>query len=200
MSLFQEFGRATANLKFESFDGGRDSRERMTQGLVVALRTAAPRTIIVVFTDNGTKDLRWIGFCVVVFNVICVCSDWILMSFVSFAQVGEWNRATQGGERYWGWVQIIIRKFSGKYQTITSQIYIVLTPEFEGYFNGKSLPAYGRMGKVTLDVFHFHSRNKLVMMVIIDMMKLSLQVFLIDEVGSDIFLKQVQEFETNNCL
>ena len=29
------------------------------------------------------------------------------------------------------------------------QIYIVLTPEFEGYFNGKSLPAYGRMGKVT---------------------------------------------------
>ena len=30
------------------------------------------------------------------------------------------------------------------------QIYIVLTPEFEGYFNGKSLPAYGRMGKVTI--------------------------------------------------
>ena len=30
------------------------------------------------------------------------------------------------------------------------QIYIVLTPEFEGYFNGKSLPAYGRMGKVTV--------------------------------------------------
>ena len=58
MFLFQEFGRATANLKFESFDGGRDSRERMTQGLVVALRTAAPRTLIVVFTDNGTKDLR----------------------------------------------------------------------------------------------------------------------------------------------
>ena len=121
------------------------------------------------------------------------------MSFV-FAQVGEWNRATQGGERYWGWVQIIIRKFSGKHQTITSQIYIVLTPEFEGYFNGKSLPAYGRMGKVTLDVFHFHSRNKFEMMLIFDMMILDLQVFLIDEVGSDIFLKQVQEFETNNCL
>ena len=31
-----------------------------------------------------------------------------------------------------------------------SQIYIVLTPEFEGYFNGKSLPAYGRMGKVRI--------------------------------------------------
>ena len=27
----EEFGRATAGLKFESFDGGRDSRERMTQ-------------------------------------------------------------------------------------------------------------------------------------------------------------------------
>ena len=32
-----------------------------------------------------------------------------------------------------------------------SQIYIVLTPEFEGYFNGKSLPAYGRMGKVRIE-------------------------------------------------
>ena len=33
-----------------------------------------------------------------------------------------------------------------------SQIYIVLTPEFEGYFNGKSLPAYGRMGKVRIEM------------------------------------------------
>ena len=98
------------------------------------------------------------------------------------------------GGTYYFW------KISGKNQTITSQIYIVLTPEFEGYFNGKSLPAYGRMGKVTMDVFDFHSRNKFVMILIIDMMKLDLQVFLIDEVGSDIFLKQVQEFETNNCL
>ena len=30
--LLQEFGGATANIRFESFDGGRDSRERMTQG------------------------------------------------------------------------------------------------------------------------------------------------------------------------
>ena len=96
------------------------------------------------------------------------------------------------GANYYFW------KISGKIQT--SQVYIVLTPEFEGYFNGKSLPAYGRMGKVTMDVFDFHSRNKFVMILIIDMMKLDLQVFLIDEVGSDIFLKQVQEFETNNCL
>ena len=28
------------------------------------------------------------------------------------------------------------------------EVYIVLTPKYEGYFNGKSLPAYGRMGSV----------------------------------------------------
>ena len=28
------------------------------------------------------------------------------------------------------------------------EVYIVLTPQYEGYFNGKSLPAYGRMGSV----------------------------------------------------
>ena len=70
------------------------------------------------------------------------------------------------------------------------QIYIVLTPEFEGYFNGKSLPAYGRMGKVE----NGNSYRGFSLKCFI------LQVFLIDEVGSDIFLKQVQEFETNNCL
>ena len=30
------------------------------------------------------------------------------------------------------------------------EIYIVLTPAFEGRLNGKSLPAYGRMGQVRL--------------------------------------------------
>jgi len=118
------FGAATANLVFESFDGGRDSRERMTQGLLVALRNASPKTLIVVFTDNGTKDLR-------LENEI---------------------------------VQLRNQK--------EIEIFIVLTPEYEGYFNGKSLPAYGRMGKV----------------------------FLIDEVGSDIFLQRVREFEQDNCL
>ena len=38
-----------------------------------------------------------------------------------------------------------------QYMFQNSQIYIVLTPEFEGYFNGKSLPAYGRMGKVRIE-------------------------------------------------
>ena len=32
-----QFGLATASLKFESYDGGRDSKERLTQGLMVAL-------------------------------------------------------------------------------------------------------------------------------------------------------------------
>ena len=72
-----------------------------------------------------------------------------------------------------------------------SQIYIVLTPEFEGYFNGKSLPAYGRMGKVRIE-----KKNEKIEYIFLYFF----QVFLIDEVGSDIFLKQVQEFETNNCL
>ena len=71
-----QFGLATSSLKFESYDGGRDSKERLTQvgetmkwdkriysslcvaqGLMVALEVATPRTLIVVFTDNGSKDL-----------------------------------------------------------------------------------------------------------------------------------------------
>ena len=52
-----QFGLATSSLKFESYDGGRDSKERLTQGLMVALDVASPRTLIVVFTDNGSKDL-----------------------------------------------------------------------------------------------------------------------------------------------
>ena len=75
-----------------------------------------------------------------------------------------------------------------------SLIYIVLTPEFEGYFNGKSLPAYGRMGKVRIE--KKNEKNELLKIFFYTFF----QVFLIDEVGSDIFLKQVQEFETNNCL
>merc|ERR1711988_1639802 len=51
------FARATSSLVFESFDGGRDSRERLTQGLLVALQNAPDKSLIVVFTDNGTKDL-----------------------------------------------------------------------------------------------------------------------------------------------
>ena len=118
------FGLATASLKFESYDGGRDSKERLTQGLMVALDVASPRTLIVVFTDNGSKDL---------------------------------------------FLEEEIIKLRERKQ---SEVYIVLTPAYEGKITGKSLPAYGRMG----------------------------QVFLINEVGSDIFLQKVQQFETSNCL
>ena len=66
----------------------------------MALQNASPRSLIVVFTDNGTKDLK-------------LESE-------------------------------IVRLRDEK----KCEVYIVLTPEYEGYLNGKSLPAYGRMGSV----------------------------------------------------
>ena len=101
---------------FESYNGGRDSKERMAQvgcglsggfsflvygqGLLVALQNASPRTLIVVFTDNGSKDLR------------------------------------------------LEREIVRLRETKQCEVYIVLTPAFEGRINGKSLPSYGRMGQV----------------------------------------------------
>ena len=112
-----QFGLATASLKFESYDGGRDSKERLTQGLMVALevmahalkcnltqvcvQVASPGTLIVVFTDNGSKDL---------------------------------------------FLEKEVIKLRERKQC---EVYIVLTPAFEGRITGKSLPAYGRMGQVT---------------------------------------------------
>ena len=118
------FARATSSLVFESFDGGRDSRERLTQGLLVALQNAPDNSLIVVFTDNGTKDLDL--------------------------------------------EKEIIRVKNGK----QIEVFIVLTPTYEGRFNGPDLPAYGRMGKV----------------------------FLINEVGADSFLRDVEVFEETNCV
>ena len=57
-------------LKFESFDGGRDSKERLLQGLLVAATKVPEKSLIVVFTDNGTKDLK--------------LKDEILVSFLVF--------------------------------------------------------------------------------------------------------------------
>ena len=57
-------------------------------------------------------------------------------------------------------------------KTKECEVFIVLTPAYEGRFNGKSLPSYGRMGKV----------------------------FLINEVGADSFLRDVEVFEESNCL
>ena len=90
----------------------------------MALQEATPGTLIVVFTDNGSKDLK------------------------------------------------LEKEIVRLRETKQCEVYIVLTPAFEGRLNGKSLPTYGRMG----------------------------QVFLINEVGSDIFLQKVQQFEAGNCL
>ncbi len=52
------FKQDIVELAFESFDGGRDSKERLMQGLVMALQSAPEKSLIVVFTDNGSKDLN----------------------------------------------------------------------------------------------------------------------------------------------
>ena len=70
------------------------------------------------------------------------------------------------------------------------EVYIVLTPQYEGYFNGKSLPAYGRMGSVSC-LINFER---------ILLFYCFLQVFLISEVGADLFLRSVMEFEIGNCI
>merc|ERR1712106_563856 len=118
------FDRATNSLVFESYNGGRDSKERMSQGLLVALQNASPKSLIVVFTDNGSKDLN------------------LEKEIVRLRKAKE------------------------------IEVFIVLTPAYEGRFNGKSLPSYGRMGKV----------------------------FLINEVGADSFLRDVEVFEESNCV
>jgi len=120
----EKFARATRNLKFESYNGGRDSKERLAQGLLVALQNASPKSLVVVFTDNGSKDLML--------------------------------------------EKDIVRLRTSK----EIEVFIVLTPAYEGRFNGPSLPAFSRMGKV----------------------------FLINEVGADSFLRQVEEFEENTCI
>ena len=68
----------------------------------MALQNADPRTLIVVFTDNGSKDLR------------------------------------------------LEREIVRLRETKQCEVYIVLTPAYEGRLNGKSLPAYGRMGQVII--------------------------------------------------
>lgn len=120
----EKFARATERLKFESYNGGRDSKERLAQGLMVALQNASPKSLVVVFTDNGSKDLML--------------------------------------------ENEIVRLRKSK----EIEVFIVLTPAYEGRFNGPSLPAFSRMGKV----------------------------FLINEVGADSFLRKVEQFEEENCV
>ena len=120
----QKFKKDALDLLFESYDGGRDSKERLTQGLMVASQVTQEKSLIVVFTDNGSKDLKL--------------------------------------ERE------IMRIKNEK----NLEIYIVLTPEYEGFPNAPSLDVYARIGVV----------------------------FKIDEVGADSLIQSVEEFEEGNCV
>merc|ERR1719270_1717901 len=94
------FDRVTSSLVFESYNGGRDSKERMSQGLLVALQNASPKSLVVVFTDNGSKDLNL--------------------------------------------EKEIVRLRKDK----ECEVFIVLTPAYEGKFNGPKVPSAARIGKV----------------------------------------------------
>ena len=58
------------------------------------------------------------------------------------------------------------------FQEKETEVFIVLTPEYEGRSTGKSLPTYEEMA----------------------------EVFQIKDVGSDVFLGAVEEFEESRCI
>ncbi len=53
-----QFKQEIVSLIFESYDGGRDSKERLMQGLLGAVSSSPEKSLICVFTDNGSKDLK----------------------------------------------------------------------------------------------------------------------------------------------
>jgi len=118
------FKQEIIGLEFESYNGGRDSKERLMQGLMVAVSESPPKSLIVVFTDNGSKNLK-------------LKKD-------------------------------IMRMKDEK----NVEIFIVLTPIYEGRARDKSLEVFNEVS----------------------------QVFPINEVGADMFLQTVEEFEESNCL
>lgn len=120
----EEFKRSTLNLIFESFDGGRDSIERLMQGVLIACQESPERSLVVVFTDNGSKDLK---------------------------------------------LKEEILRIKKKKEL---EIYIVLTPDYEGRPNDDSLRVYHDIS----------------------------EVYNIAEVGADTLISRVQAFETENCL
>ena len=93
-------------------------------GLLLACKESTDKSLIVVFTDNGSKDL---------------------------------NLATD-----------ILRLKKEK----NLEIFIVLTPVYEGWPNDKSLVIFDEIANV----------------------------FFINEVGADAFLGEVESFEESNCL
>jgi hypothetical protein len=119
------FKQSIIGLQFESYNGGRDSKERMMQGLLGAIQASPRNSLIVVFTDNGSKDLN------------------LKREIIRF------------------------KRMKG------STVYIVLTPIFEGFPRDPSLKVYAEVAD---------------------------EVFYINEVGADIFLSTVQDFEKSNCV
>jgi hypothetical protein len=53
-----QFKQDIISLQFESYDGGRDSKERLMQGLLGAINSSPAKSLVCVFTDNGSKDLK----------------------------------------------------------------------------------------------------------------------------------------------
>ena len=118
------FKQEIIGLEFESYNGGRDSKERLMQGLLMAVKETPPKSLVVVFTDNGSKNLR---------------------------------------------LKNEIMKIK-KEKNI--EIFIVLTPVYEGWPNDRSLKVFGEVA----------------------------EVFFINEVGADAFLGKVETFEEENCI
>ena len=118
------FKQEIIGLEFESYNGGRDSKERLMQGLMVALKESPEKSLIVVFTDNGSKNLKL--------------------------------------------KNEIMRMKEEK----NIEIFIVLTPIYEGSPGDRSLKVFNEVS----------------------------QVFPINEVGADMFLQTVEEFEEENCI
>ena len=118
------FRQEIIGLEFESYNGGRDSKERLMQGLLRAVEASPPKSLIVVFTDNGSKNLKLKQ------NVMKIKEE-------------------KGQE-----------------------IFIVLTPDYEGRRNDRSIGVYDQIA----------------------------QVYIIAEVGAETFLGSVEEFEEGNCI
>ena len=77
------------------------------------------------------------------------------------------------------------------------QVFIVLTPVYEGWPNDKSLLVFDEVAEVKKATFFQQSVEKQKQKVIINN---PFQVFFINEVGADAFLGKVEEFEEGNCL
>ena len=91
----------------------------------MALQNASPKSLVVVFTDNGSKDLM-------------LERDIVRLRKTKEIEVESWPDTCD----------YFPGQYSGLSNTYIAQVFIVLTPAYEGRLNGPSLPAFSRMGKV----------------------------------------------------